>query len=129
MTKSTKERLDELEQTRDDLEKKIANEKLEKPRISEEFMRFWLERFRKLDMKKTEHRKMLINTFVNAIFLYDDKMVLTFNFKEGQKTITFDELNKQTESGETGSDTELTGEHQGLSTMASLFVMLREGEK
>ncbi len=123
LTKSTKQRLDELEQTRDDLEIKIANEKMEQPRISEEFMRFWLERFRNLDMKKIEHRKMLIDTFVNAIFLYDDKMVLTFNFKEGQKTITFDELNKQTKSGETGSDTELTGEHKGLSTMASLCVM------
>lgn len=82
LTRSTKERLDELEQTRDDLEKKIANEKLERPRISEDFMRFWLERFRKLDLQKTEHRKILIDTFVNAIFLYDDKMVLTFNFKE-----------------------------------------------
>ena len=112
LTKSTKERLDELEQTRDDLEKKIANEKLEKPRISEEFMRFWLERFRKLDMKKTEHRKILIDTFVNAIFLYDDKMVLTFNFKEGEKTITFDELNKQTKTEKTGSDMEFPGEHQ-----------------
>jgi len=110
LTRSTKERLDELEQTRDDLEKKIANEQLERPRISEEFMRFWLERFRKLDPQKTEHRKILIDTFVNAIFLYDDKMVLTFNFKEGEKTITFDELNKQTKTEKTGSDMESPGE-------------------
>ena len=112
LTRSTKERLDELEQTRDDLEKKIANEQLERPRISEEFMRFWLERFRKLDPQKTEHRKILIDTFVNAIFLYDDKMVLTFNFKEGEKTITFDELNKQTKTEKTGSDMEFPGEHE-----------------
>ena len=38
------------------------------------------------------HRKMLIDTFINAIFLYDDKMVITFNYKEGTKTITFAEL-------------------------------------
>lgn len=78
--------------------------------ISEDFMRFWLERFRKLDPQKTEHRKILIDTFVNAIFLYDDKMVLTFNFKEGEKTITFDELNKQTKTEKTGSDMESPGE-------------------
>ena len=35
---------------------------------------------------------MLIDTFINAIFLYDDKMVITFNYKEGTKTITFAEL-------------------------------------
>ena len=75
LTRSTKERLEELEQTRDELEIKIANEMMERPKISEEFMRFWLLRFRKLDMKKTELRKMLIDAFVNAIFLYDDKVV------------------------------------------------------
>ena len=70
LTRSTKERLEELEATRDDLENKIACEKLAKPRISEEFLTFWLQRFRKLDVKQKAHRKMLIDTFVNAIFLY-----------------------------------------------------------
>ena len=45
----------------------------EKPKISEDFIRFWIQRFRKLDMEKLEHRKMLIDAFVNAIFLYDEK--------------------------------------------------------
>ena len=36
--------------------------------------------------------KQLIDTFINAIFLYDDKMVLTFNFREGTETITFADL-------------------------------------
>ena len=35
---------------------------------------------------------MLIGTFINAIFLYDDKLVITFNYKEGAKTITFFDL-------------------------------------
>ena len=51
-------------------------------------MTFWLHRFRKLDVRQKSHRKMLIDTFVNAIFLYDDKMVITFNYKEGTATIT-----------------------------------------
>lgn len=29
---------------------------------------------------------------VNRIFLYDDKMVITFNYNKGTKTITFAEL-------------------------------------
>ena len=33
-----------------------------------------------------------VDTFVNAIFLYDDKMVLTYNFHESTETITFGEL-------------------------------------
>ena len=31
-------------------------------------------------------------------------MVLTFNFKEGEKTITFDELKKEMKSEKTGSE-------------------------
>ena len=78
LTRSTKERLEELEAARDDLENKIACEKLAKPRISEEFITFWLHRFRKLDVTQKTHRKMLIDTFVNAIFLYDDSVKTKF---------------------------------------------------
>ena len=92
LTRSTKERLEELETRRDDLETKLACEKLAKPKVSAEFMTFWLHRFRKLDVRQKSHRKMLIDTFINAIFLYDDKLVLTFNYKEGAKTITFADL-------------------------------------
>ena len=69
-----------------------VQEKLAKPKVSAEFMTFWLHRFRKLDVRQKSHRKMLIDTFINAIFLYDDKLVLTFNYKEGAKTITFADL-------------------------------------
>ncbi len=103
LTKSTKSRLEELENTRDELETRIACEKLAKPKISAEFMTFWLHRFRKLDVTQKSHRKMLIDTFINAIFLYDDKMLLTFNFKDGTKTITFSDV-KATTSEDTGSD-------------------------
>ena len=51
-------------------------------------MTFWLHKFRQLDMTQEKHRQMLIDTFVNAIFVYDDKLLLTFNFKDGQRTIT-----------------------------------------
>ena len=67
-------------------------------------MTFWLHRFRKLDVRQKSHRKMLIDTFVNAIFLYDDKMVITFNYKDGTDTITFDDLKAALDKEKTGSD-------------------------
>ena len=103
LTRSTKERLEELENRRDELENRLACEKLAKPKVSAEFMTFWLHRFRKLDVRQQSHRKMLIDTFINAIFLYDDKMVITFNYKEGTKTITFAEL-QEAISNKNGSD-------------------------
>ncbi len=104
LTKSTKTRLEELEAVKEELETKIACEKLAKPKISAEFMTFWLHRFRKLDVTQKSHRKMLIDTFINAIYLYDDKMLLTFNFKDGTKTITFGDVKEAANSAASGSD-------------------------
>ena len=103
-TKSTKTLLEELEAAKEELENRIALEKLEKPQISEEFMRFWLHRFRKLDMATKEHRQMLIDVFINAIFLYDDKMLITFNYKESTQTITFDDVKNEVSEETSGSD-------------------------
>ena len=47
---------------------------------------------------------MLIDTFINAIFLYDDKMLITFNYKDGTKTITFGEAKEAAEKAASGSD-------------------------
>lgn len=104
MTKSTKGRLKELEATKEELETRIACEKLAKPKVGTEFIIFWLHHFRKLDVRQKSHRKMLIDTFVNAIFLYDDKMVITFNYKDGIDTVTFDDLKAALAKENTGSD-------------------------
>jgi len=108
LTKSTKARLEELEAARDEIESRIAGEKLATPKLSAEFMTFWLQRFRKLDVAQLSHRKMLIDTFVNAIYLYDDKIVITFNYKEGVRTVTFDEV-KEAIPEENGSDLDCLG--------------------
>ena len=74
-------------------------------------------------------RKMLIDTFVNAIFLYDDKVVLTYNFHEGAETISFEELQKVTEAGTSGSDlVPSAAPKKKLDRNAELFFTNRETE-
>ena len=103
LTSSTKERLEQLEETKRELEARIAEEKLAKPKVTEEFIRFWLLRFRKLDMSLKDQRQALVDTFINAIYLYDDKVLITFNYKEGTQTITFEEAAQAASKGN-GSD-------------------------
>ncbi len=93
LTKSTKSRLEGLEAQKEEMEVKIACEKMAKPKLTDEQVRHWILRFRMLDMTKKEHRQKLIDTFVNAIYLYDDKVVITFNYKEGSKIVDFTDLN------------------------------------
>jgi len=90
-TRTTKERLEALEIQKDELTAKIADEKLKKPSFNEDFIRFWLMKFRKFDISQKKQRKALIEIFVNAIFLYDDRMLLTFNYKDGTQTVRFED--------------------------------------
>ena len=99
LTSSTKERLEQLEETKRELEARIAEEKLAKPKIKEEFIRFWLLRFRKLNMNQKDQRQALVDTFINSIYLYDDKVLITFNYKEGTQTITFEEAAQAASKG------------------------------
>ena len=100
LTSSTKERLEALEEQRKELQARIAEERLAKSKMKEEFVRFWLLRFRKLDMTQPEQRQALVDTFINAIYLYDDKVLITFNYKEGTETITFGEAVKAEKSSD-----------------------------
>lgn len=92
LTSSTKQRLDELEETKSQLEISILQEEMQKPIFTEEQIKFWLHKFRDSDMSNPTQRQRLIDSFINAIYLYDDKIILTFNYKDGSKTISLKDI-------------------------------------
>ena len=61
--------------------------------LSREQILFFLQRFRAVDPTKQEQRQRLIDSFVNAVYVYDDKIILTFNYQDGTETITLDDIN------------------------------------
>lgn len=91
-TPSTKQRLEELEAAKERLTVSILQEELKKPRLTKEQILFFLNRFRTIDTSKPEQRQRLIDSFVNAVYVYDDKIILTFNYKDGTETITLDDI-------------------------------------
>ena len=132
LTSSTKGRLEKLEAQQKELEIRIAEEKLAKPKVSADFVKFWLTNFRKLDPNVKSHRETLINTFVNAVYLYDEKVLITFNYKDGTKTITFDEIAAKDAPEGNGSDLGCFAPPKNLSVYkyAEAFVLLvRETHK
>ena len=123
LTSSTKERLEQLEETKRELEARIAEEKLAKPKVTEEFIRFWLLRFRKLNMNQKDQRQALVDTFINSIYLYDDKVLITFNYKEGTQTVTFGEATEVASEGN-GSDLDCIPAPQGRQLLVAVFFVL-----
>lgn len=125
LTSSTKERLEQLEETKRELEACIAEEKLAKPKLTEDFVRFWLLRFRKLDMDQKAQRQALVDTFINSIYLYDDKVLITFNYKEGTQTISFNDVTEVV-SKENGSDLDCIPAPKAQHESAELFVLCKQ---
>ena len=92
LTPTTKQRLDELEARKEALNTSILEEELKKPVLTREWMRFWFEKFRKGDMRDMEHQRQIIDTFVNSVYVFDDRVVLNFNFTDDSKTISREEV-------------------------------------
>ena len=55
-------------------------------------MTAWFEQFRHGDPANREFQKRLIDTFVNAVYVFDDKLVLTYNYQHGTQTISLEEI-------------------------------------
>ncbi|GHV44632.1 recombinase RecD [Clostridia bacterium] len=93
-TATTKETLLKLEQEKETLEISIAKEKIERPILSKNDVKYWIYRFRATNIDDTAQKQQLIHLFINSIHVYDDKLVVLFNYKDGDRAVTFDEINK-----------------------------------
>jgi DNA invertase Pin-like site-specific DNA recombinase len=89
---SAKQRLDDLENRKADLEIAIAREKIQKPMLTHEQISFWISKFKDGDIDDPLYRKNIIDIFVNSVYLYDDKIVLMYNYKNGTKTVSLSEI-------------------------------------
>ena len=89
---STKQRLDELEERKKDIELQIIQEEMKHPAVSREDVVYFVCRFRSLDTSKLDARRRLIDSFVNAVTIFDDYILITFNYKEGETRIDFTDI-------------------------------------
>jgi hypothetical protein len=98
---TTKQRMDELEQQKYEINAKLADMKLTASlKLTKEQILFFLREFRNMDFTKRECQKRLINTFVNSVFVYDDEVTITFNYSGDGRAVTL----KDVDSGAEGSE-------------------------
>jgi hypothetical protein len=93
ITESTKRRLEELEAQKKNVELEITREEIKHPIISHADVVWWLCRFRNLDVNTLEARKQLIDSFVHSVVIYDDYILITFNYsQDGEVSIPLSSL-------------------------------------
>ena len=79
--------------------------------ITRDMILFFLTRLRELDPEDPAARRRLIETFVNSIYLWNDKITMTFNYSGDTRRVTLQDI----ESGLVSfSDEDLTGSYASL---------------
>ena len=71
-------------------------------------------------MRLKDQRHVLVDPFVNTIYLYDDKALITFTYKEGTQTVTFGEAAKAASKGN-GSDLDCIPAPQERQLLIAVF--------
>lgn len=75
------------EARQNELKLSIMQAELQKPKYTKEQIVSCINRFKYGDVDDTEYQKQIIDTFINAICVFDDKLVFTYNFKDGTEAI------------------------------------------
>ncbi|MDD6308295.1 MAG: hypothetical protein PUB07_02930 [Clostridia bacterium] len=83
------EQVVKLQNERAEIEKQFAIEKASQVHLTVTDIKFFLKQLQKGKADDMRYRKTLINVFVNAIYLYDDK--ISFIFNSGDTPITIDD--------------------------------------
>ena len=97
---TTKSRMDELDRQKSELKAAIYATKLKTDLgIKKEHILFFLHKFSEYDYEDMECQKRLIKTFINSVFVYDDKVVISFNYSGDGRTITIKEIDSGLVSG------------------------------
>ncbi len=97
---ATKQRMDELDEQKAEIKAALASAKLkENLGLKKEHIVYFLHQFANMDYNDLECQKRLIKTFINSVFVYDDKVVLTFNYSGDNRTITLMEIDAGLQQG------------------------------
>ena len=96
-----KERMEELAVQREEIESELDAIKAQQAiELTKEQIRFFLEDLAAKDLDDTATRRRLIETFLNAVFVYDDRVTFAFNYSENGEKVTLSEVDNINGSGD-----------------------------
>ena len=65
---------------------------VERRKFTKEEIVEWISKYKYGNINDFDYRKEIIDTFANSVFVYDDKLVLSYNYKDGTETLTLQEI-------------------------------------
>lgn len=98
---ATKKRMAELDAQRAEIEAELSGIELTRSlKISRDYVLFYLTDFRNGDTHSPAFQKRIVDTFINSVYVYDDKVTVTFNYSSDSRTVTLAEVDSFGTEGE-----------------------------
>lgn len=109
------EKMELLEAQRVDAETDLSKLRMQqKIPLTEKEVTAWLSTFSRGDLMDLAFRRQIIDTFINSVFLFDRKVVILYNIKDGRQTCVIDPIDALDELKEAGQSSTLTGDGGAL---------------
>ena len=89
---TTKDRLLQLENEKKELSALIAQEQIKAPFLTKNQIMFFFKNLRKTNIKTKEGKQALIDVLIKTVFVYDDEILITFNYKDSTRTVSLSEV-------------------------------------
>ena len=83
--KSTYQMLTDLETQEAQLKDNVHNVEVQYTNFTKEMLMFWLEKFRGGDVKDPDYQERLFETFVSAVYVYDDHLKIVIKYAKDKK--------------------------------------------
>lgn len=82
ISESTVNRMNELEQLKSDQKVRIAKLSIEAPKLTKEQIIFWMQSMLSGDISDDQTKEKIIDTFISKITVFDDHVMVHYNFCE-----------------------------------------------
>ena len=99
------DKIEELETQKADIELDLSRLKIAVGiRYTEEQISAWLKQFCKGDLLDEDFQRRIIDVFINSVYVYDDKVVIYYNIKDGKQVSYIEMLESSDEPQDYGDE-------------------------
>ena len=85
-------RLGELEASKNEISDAIIKEQIQSPTYTQDEYRMALTNYRKIDITQQDGKRKIIDTFINAIYVFDDHLKIVYNGNNKEETVSLEAL-------------------------------------
>ncbi|MCL2189802.1 MAG: recombinase family protein [Defluviitaleaceae bacterium] len=115
ITDTTKNMLLEAEEDKIYYEGQIEKEKfINKTVLTKEQIAYWISQFKNGDPADEEFRRRLIEALINSVYVFDDKIVITYNYSGDSNKLTLENINSSLNAFKNGKNGGSKGASSGV---------------